>query len=793
MSAVAASTTATYSADGVSAYEGAYNPLKDTPLRAAPDQKDRFDGARIERFAAEYNSQTEALLIRDRQIEYNVRMVCGQQWSVYHPVLGRFFDVADWLSDEEKAWRQLPVINKLLRYFMVTHGRMTENTPILTMLPGPDRIDAELAQVMDALVKRDWREAGMDEVHDELMMWLIIAGRAHAISRLDTTKGSWRPWLASSPVPILGPDGLPVLNPDGTPAMSDPLDNVPINYDGTPNAEIRNGAYAPGKPHMERGGAVAVDVYSPLQVRGQWGPAPWHKKTWHEVQRFLTPEQVFEWTGVEVAPDLSAQSAANVATLERVLFGTGFYGNLMGRRGDAWTDSRVKGALCTVYQRWQAPIPFNPKLVGTWVEAMMETPDNPGGRETIWTPNAVIYDGPRKVEWPNVSPIRTFDFVRVPGRPSGVTPIESLNGPQRAYNKSRSQNMEHSALLGNPQIIIDENSGIQPSQMTNQPGKIYTATKRPGITAVEYVQAPALGSDVYKAIQYAGEEIDELGNLRGTEGVAPTDTASGRLVHELRINSDRVLGATARRNVTEYARMADDWRVLYKRIYTDKEVIAINGEDGLAQTITVLPMLFEEGHVNITPDAESMLPEGRGERQERVHRLWFEGAFGDPMSDEARERFLEQARFPNYTRMHRPGGIDRVTAEQENGKILSGILDQPVLPWYDHAIHLTIHEKFMKSPEFLKQPQKVQMAFDFHRMQHIFELQREMAAQAEAARAMTPPAGPAGEPSRGPKQIGTPKRNTGDVGVPSGVSPTGAADATKPENAAPQAASRPQG
>lgn len=771
-------------------YQGAFNPLKGTPIREIPDQPDKMDSERISRFSSEYLSQTEVLLVRDRQIEYNVRMLCGQQWNVWHPTLGRFFDVSDWLSDEEKAWRQLPVINKLLRWFIVTHGRLTENPPILTVLPGPDRIDAELAEVLDTLLKKDWKDAGMDQVHDELMTWLVVAGRAYALSKIDTTRGAWKPWIATAPVPLVDQNGQPITGPDGQPVMSEPQENVPVLQDGTANAQMGpDGQVAPiGPPHFERAGAVGVDVYSPLQVRGQWGPAPWHSKAWHTVQRFLTPEQVFEQWGVEVEPDMSEQAAANVATLERVLFGAGFYGAAMGRLGTGWVDSRIKGPLCTVYQRWQAPTPPNQKLMGTWAEVMIETPESAGGRETIWTPKAVIYDGPRKVAWPNVSPIRCFDFVKLPGRPSGTTPLEMLLGPQRAYNKSRSQNMEHAALLGNPQIIIDENSGIQPGQMTNEPGKIYTATKRPGISAVEYVSAPALGADVYKAIQYAGEEIDELGGLRGTEGQAPTDTASGRLVQELRMNSDRLLGATARRNVSEYGRMADDWRALYPLIYTEKEVIAINGEDGLAQTVIVLPELFKEGHANVQPDAESMLPEGRGERQERVHKLWFEGAYGDPLSPEARESFAEQARFPNYNRMMRQGGIDRVTAEQENGKILTGMYQQPVLQWYDHAIHLTVHEKFMKSPEFLKQPEIVQQAFAFHRIQHIIELQREMAAQAEAMQGAGP-AGPGGPPQKGNgKKNGTPDGSA----QPPSTSPANAEIVAKGENSGPDAASTPQ-
>lgn len=765
-------------AGSATGHRGSYNPLAGVPLRAAPDQADRLDSQRIMRFGDEYGSQTNVLLIRDRQIEYNVRMLCGQQWNVWHPTLGRFFDVSDWLSNDEKNWRKLPVINKLLRWYVVTHSRLTENPPIMTVLPGPDRIDAELAEVLDTLLKKDWRDAGMEAVHDELMMWLVVAGRSYAISRIDQTVGEWKPWIAQARVPMVGPDGLDLKDGNGQPVLSDPINDVPLNADGSPNAIMGpDGQMIPlGPPHMERSGGIAVDVYSPLQVRGQWGPQLWHKKTWHTVQRFLTPEQVYEYTGAECEPDISTQAAANVATLERVLYGQGFYGAAMGRQGSGWVDANVKGPLCTMYERWQAPIPYDERLQGTWAEAMVETPENPGGRHTIWTPKKLCKDGPRDVAWPNVSPVRCFDFVRLPGRPSGTTILEMLLGPQRSYNASRSQVMEQAALSGNPQTVIDQESGIQPSQMTNQPGKIYTAARRSGVPAVEYIVAPSVSGDVLKSIEFAAEEIDELGGLKGTEGAPPTRDPSGELVKELRFNADRLLGATARRSVGEYGRMCDDWRVLYPRIYSTETIIAVNGMDNLAQTITVLPDLFKEGHVQIQPDAESMLPEGRGERQQRAYQMWRDGVFGDPASNDAREIFLEQSRFPNYSRLAHPGGVDYVTARQENGKILTGQLQHPVLEWYDHVVHLGVHERYMKSPEFLKQPQMVQMAFYVHRMLHIQALQQIMMNGGVPSPGGAPP-GPVGgggglppesASAAGPGQAAAPKSVQSSGGRPGG-------------------------
>jgi hypothetical protein len=112
-----------------------------------------------------------------------------------------------------------------------------------------------------------------------------------------------------------------------------------------------------------------------------------------------------------------------------------------------------------------------------------------------------------------------------------------------------------------------------------------------------------------------------------------------------------------------------------------------------------------------------MLPEGRGERQQQVYKMFLDGLFGDPLSPDARRKFWEMARFPHLGRAAKPGGIHTTTAEQENGKLLLGMpaVQVPVFEWYDDEAHLATHEFYMASPEFLKADPAVQDQFVLHR------------------------------------------------------------------------------
>jgi hypothetical protein len=139
---------------------------------------------------------------QNRQIEENVRMIAGQHNAYYHPVFNKWMDVSEWMTPDERRWKQRPVINRLLPWFVLTHARATENQPIVTFVPGPDRADAELAEVLDIAMKSLWFETGMEDVHDRLMAWVIAAGRGHLLTRIDPQKGKMRPWVGQDLVPI---------------------------------------------------------------------------------------------------------------------------------------------------------------------------------------------------------------------------------------------------------------------------------------------------------------------------------------------------------------------------------------------------------------------------------------------------------------------------------------------------------------------------------------------------------------------------------------------------------------
>jgi hypothetical protein len=736
------------------------------PIRENPTEPDpRHDGSRIEYVSFLWDSQDELVRIRDRQIEENLRMLSGQQWTVFKSSLGRFVDVTRWMTDEEKRWRQRPVFNRLLLWFMLTHARMTENPPVITFVPGPDRLDAELAATFDIIWKAKWREIDMNEIWDRAASWLIPSGLVYLRSRLDLERGKLVPREARSELPMIEADGAPMMNGDQQPMMTEEDFDTGLDEDFNPTRQMTPDGPMdiPGaQTFSDRKGDLAVDVMNPLMVRGEWSPRPWHQKRWHMTRSFFTPLEIMERWKVDVTGEAAAVGTPDgTGALERILFGKGFFGAAEAFFGSDFASAGMPEQMVEVFELTHAPVD-NPN-----VPEMKETEESPGGRSLICTRQKVLFDDVRPVRWQFTSSIRAFDFVRVPGRAAGgSTPQEAMNGAQRSYNRGWAQIIEHRNLTTNPKGLIDATSGLEETDIDNEPGTFHVVAQRPGVPAFQWVAPPPLGEDVYRTQALLLNEINDLGALAGTEGDAPTQDASGELVKELRFNADRFIGPTMRRAVNEMARMGQDWLALMPLIFDREELFNYAGADNVARTAVIIPEMFVEGKINIVPDVESMLPEGRGERQARISTLYAQGLFGIPGSPEAVRRFFELSSFPHIDRAQKFGGIDRVTADQENGQILQGmdVREIPVFEWYDDSIHIFVHEEFMKSPEFLKQEDQVRQAFEFHRGMHIINIQMKL-AEAEPPGAPSPNGGAPAPSGNGGGEPGAPSQSASPQGT----------------------------
>lgn len=734
------------------------NVLRPPPFRVDPYTPDEFDGARVQYVKGTFHAQDDVRRPFDREVEDNVKMLAGLQWTVFNQALGHYVDITRWMDEPERRWRQRPVINRMLYWFMLTHARMTEKPAIISFQPATaDRFDAMLAEVADPMAKYIWRCGDLDSAHDEMVAWLIAAGESYMICGVDPDRGDIETWQ--------GPAVLSMQRPDGS-SIERYVEAAPYGPDGNPLAELTGdgSTYAEtGMPHSERQGEINFEVPCPLQVRGEWGPKPWPRKAWHSYMSYQRLADIERRYGIMAPPSSGSAPLAHSLELQRLMFGSGWFGSAAASLGSEGIAVNLREGRAPVYTHFEAPVSQSDEFPG-----MVETEDSPGGRMLVIVGDQVAYDGPRPARFPNTSPIERWDFVKIPGRNNGSTPLEALKPMQRSYNRGYAQLFEHRNLQANPMMVVDTLSGVKAKSITNRPGQILYTTRRPNVPPFDYLNPPSMPTDVWKIQEALRNEMQDIGNLEGAEGRMPSLDASGRVVEALRFNADRFLGPTLRRMPTGYSRIMQAAFAWIPVIWPKEKMITVAGEDQAQVSLMVMPELFEYAHVNIVPDLESMLPETRAERRANIERWYGMGFWGPPGTPQAIAKVADLLHFPHIGRALLPGGRDVITARQENAKLIQGMpaAEIPPFEWYDDAMHLWAHEDFMKSPEFLNLPPEVQMNFMIHWEYHFGRLQQQMAEQLMAQQALAG-GNPAGAPA-GPAQPGA--SPPADSGPPAGAS-----------------------
>lgn len=613
-----------------------------------------------------WNAQNTAALGYAKTVEDHIRMLSGRQWDRWSDIYGRFVDVLQFMSEDEKKYRMRPVMDYLGYWFVLTLSKGIENPVTISWLPATsDRLDALLAEVMDPVWKTLFHEMEMGAGIIRMVGWQLVAGEGYFQTRADFQAGPKRQLIAPAVLRLDRPGQSPIERRAGA---------VPYDAQGRPLAELvpdaESGDYGydvTGEPYEDLEGVPKIDVLCPLQVRAQWGQhIPWRDKRWIAHETFLLPEQIEEQYGLVCDPDhYVGNDDAGPGYLERMLFGTGYFGatNADPHSQSTSTDARLEEGFVRVVSMWEKPIP---KLTPA-------TDEHPGGRLLVVAPGAeqTLWDSHRPFKTDCAGPIRRVSFIDIPGRPNGTTMLERMVPLQKRLNRVEAHIAQHTNLCTDPILFVHEAAGIDEDEFQATPGLIIThGYNGPGQPAF-FLAPPALSGDVWKHKSDVREQLFVIGSMMGNQSATPTANASGALVEELRVNADRPLTPLTMNLAIGIADVAKDLLSILPTIWTEEKMISYAGQDNVVRTVKVLPEMFDGG-VNVRPNLESAAAESRDKRRARIIQLFQLGAFGDlqdPLQrPKAVQQLLEVINFPELNRAARPGGVDRVMAEHNVGR-----------------------------------------------------------------------------------------------------------------------------
>jgi hypothetical protein len=437
---------------------------------------------------------------------------------------------------------------------------------------------------------------------------------------------------------------------------------------------------------------------------------PHNRKRWLIHRWFLPKSAVKSIFGVDVEPDSVPEGDSGAGYLERMLFGSGYFGNATRPVADASTDNtELRQAFVCGYTMWEKP-DFTP-------DEATGQPRLPKGRLLVVTETKVLIDSARPYQTEAAGPIRRTGFSPIPGRPFDSTPLERMVPIQKRIDRLEAQIAEHTDKCSDPVLFVDISvSDIDGDDLKDVPPGSTLEFSRIGPGEPAFYLAPAaLGADVWTHKANLVEQLFIIGGMAGQSGEPPSTDPSGKLVEALRFNGDRPITPLTRSLVMMNADVVQDWVVMLPTMWTKEKVISFVGNDSVIRTVTVLPEMFE-GAVKVKAVIESASAESREAKLARVQTLYELGAFGQPGTPAAIGKLLELSRYPDLDRASRPGGINRITAEQNLGKLAQGTPYEQlaVLEVYDLSVHIQVTEEHMSSPEYLKYSSEIQTEFQLY-------------------------------------------------------------------------------
>ncbi|AFU12940.1 Phage protein [Bacillus thuringiensis MC28] len=369
-------------------------------------------------------------------------------------------------------------------------------------------------------------------------------------------------------------------------------------------------------------------------------------------------------------------------------------------------------------------------------------------------------------------PFFIFGDIPIPGSVKAEAFIKDMLPIQREINIIRSMFATHARKMGNSMWLVPMGSSVDEDEITNEEGGILHYTPIEGARP-ERVPPPDIPSFYDRILNNHDADIDDLSGAREiSQGRLPAglDTYSGL---SLMVEQENEKLAVSSQNY-EYGmkRLLQRVLMLMKKHYTEERMARILGPDNDIELVSFTGSDLSGGEdINIIQG--SSLPEMKSAQQDRIMTMWDKGAIvkkdGSPDTQaflklmgmgDSNELFEMQQLDENKAKMEnkqfqqiaqQPESLqalqlytmqqqqfqDQVQAMQVQGvDPMQAGMQPPQLPlvtpqvrdFYDHDVHVYIHNSFRKSSLYDELPPEVQQLVDEHVQQHMEALNAPMEA-----------------------------------------------------------------
>lgn len=330
--------------------------------------------------------------------------------------------------------------------------------------------------------------------------------------------------------------------------------------------------------------------------------------------------------------------------------------------------------------------------------------------KTMWIkPNSEYEDGVVVVviqdqlalidTWPNDYGENIYPYAMFKERTDGQhfwgqSVVERLMGIQKAYNRLRQKKLRSSYLMANPKWWVAKGAQLQEDALTDEEGEIVETN--PSVPKPEQLQIAPMPNYVVELARELIIDFRDVGGQRESSVTPPPGVTAAVAIEVLSEVSDEIIGPILKRLARCMTKVANTQLLLMNEEYIEPRKILIFGE-GDAMGYMWMENADFKHHTDVHIEIESLFPDFRGAKQQRLVDLWDRRIITDPV------QFLKAYRF---------GDIDSLMENVEKKEDLVALeikqikdgAEPEVTPYQDHATHFRKLSEWINTPEFLRIP-----------------------------------------------------------------------------------------
>jgi hypothetical protein len=356
----------------------------------------------------------------------------------------------------------------------------------------------------------------------------------------------------------------------------------------------------------------------------------------------------------------------------------------------------------------------------------------PEGVEIVFTDDELIEVKPFPFVHGEV-PIAVMGHVPFHASRYPMSVLPQIKDPVLEISKTESQMLENRNMAANPAWIEYDQNRLAEDAIVNRPGLRVKVAWHPSVPPPAPIQMPDMPAYVKDIPPMLKEHILEIvGQGETSQGRVPAGARSGVAIAYLQEEDDTKLGPT----IQEFEEMIERWGWLtlqtMAQYYTIPRTMALYRRHSEPEVIDFYGSILQ-GVAGVECQAGSALPRSKAAKQQFMFDLWDRGVVQDP------RKLMEMLELTES----QPADweVSEQQAERENAALQLG-QQQNVEQWYDDAIHISIHTRFMNSADFDDLSDEVKQVFRDHYQLHT---QKQRNAQMEqAAMNMLPGMAPPG-------------------------------------------------